>query len=91
MVSSAFQELREMVAHSATVQSSAVELLKGLADKLNELADHPSADDIRALAQEIKGHAQELGAAIALHEGKNDDEEPEPPDEDEDEDDIERR
>lgn len=86
MVKSAFEELRDMVAHSTTVQSAAVELLRNLADRLNEIAEHPSAEDIRALSEDIRAHATELGTAIALHAEEEEEEggtdEPDEPDDD---------
>lgn len=67
MVTESFRELKELVEHSASVQASAVVLLRDLADRLNEIAKHPTATDIRMLAADIKQHAQELASAVALH------------------------
>lgn len=85
MVTQAFRELKELVEHSAGVQASAVELLRGLADKLADLAKHPSAADIRALAADIRQQAQELSGAVALHKDKDEEEEEKEEDEDEEE------
>ena len=68
-----------LVVKSASVQNSAVELLNGLADRLDEIAKAPSAAAIRALSAEIHRHAEELGTAIARH-AEDETEEPGPED-----------
>jgi len=69
MVSQEFARLARMVERQSTANASAVELLQGLADKIGDLANHPSAQDIRALADQVKKNAKDLAAAITLHEG----------------------
>lgn len=83
MVAKEFEELRNMISHSTSVQASAVTLLRGLADKLADLADHPSADEIRDLSQDIRQHAGELAAAIAMHQSGGGEEEKEEPEDEE--------
>jgi hypothetical protein len=86
MVAHSFQELKQMIEQSTTVQRSAIELIKNLAERLEEIAQHPSAEEVRKLAQDIRQHAEELAGAIAMH-AKDDEEEgeagvePEEPDE----------
>jgi phage-related tail protein len=81
MVSEEFARLARQIEKQATVTGSAVELLKGLADKIGDLANHPSAADIRKLADQVKQNAKDLAAAIAMHEDgeEKDTGEPAPP------------
>lgn len=64
MARDAFEELRELVLHSATVQASAVDLLKDIAARLEA---NPTPDEIRELSQTLRAHADELGSAVAMH------------------------
>jgi len=66
MVASSFEELRELVRHSTSVQASAAALLKDLAGRLADMANHPDAAQIKQLSDELRQHAQELGEAIAM-------------------------
>lgn len=68
MVETAFGKLKQQIEHSTSLQRSAVALITGLGDQLKELAKHPSADEINALADELAAHARELADAIAAHE-----------------------
>lgn len=74
MVRQSFDELKAHLEHSATVQTSAVELLKDLADRISDIANHPSAQEISALATEVRQHADALAGAIAKHAGDDDEE-----------------
>ena len=47
---------------------------EGLADQIRELADHPSKEDIKALADQLSAHADDLSEAIALNEGETEEE-----------------
>lgn len=67
MVREAYLELKEAIDQAANVQEAAIELIKGLADRLAEIAEHPSAEEIRALSTEMRRRAGELADAIALH------------------------
>ena len=55
-------------------QRPAVELIKGLADQIRELSDHRSKEDIKALADQLSAHADDLSEAIALNEGETEEE-----------------
>ena len=68
MVEAAFNELKEHIEHAANVQQSAIVLIKDMADRLNELANAPSAEAIRELAEKLRTSADELANAIADHE-----------------------
>ena len=68
MVSKEFARLARQIERQSTVNSSAVELLKGLADKIADLANHPTANDIRHLADQVKQNAKDLASALAVHE-----------------------
>lgn len=84
MVRVSFDQLRQQIEHSTTVQKSAVELIRGLADKIAEIGTHPTPEEMEELANQLRAHAGELANAIALHEGHP--EEPDEPDEPDEED-----
>ena len=70
MAQQSFEELKTAVEHATTVKQAALELIHDMGDRLADLADHPSPDEIRALAETLRQHADELAAGISDHAGE---------------------
>ena len=68
MVQESISHLQQQIEHAATVQQSAVTLLNYLREQLEEMAQHPDAAQIKALADELRTHTDKLAAAISAHE-----------------------
>lgn len=60
-------DLKREVAEQRTVTTSAIALLAGLKQRLDEIADNPSEDEIRALAADLDAQQAELAAAISAN------------------------
>lgn len=70
MTTTGFEAIREQVSHATNVQRSAIQLIQGLADKIDELSTHPNEQELHELADELRAQAETLATAIAAHEGK---------------------
>lgn len=68
----ALEKLKDAIEHATNVQQGAIVLIKDLADKLNSMAQHPDAEEIRRLAAELRQRADELAGAIAEHADEDD-------------------
>lgn len=78
-IAMAFEELKQAIERAKDVQHAAVVMIQDLAKKLNDLAQHPDAEEMRRLARELHSRADELASAIAEHEENGEGEEkPEP-------------
>lgn len=72
MVAESIQHLREQIEHSKTVKERAITLLEHLRDRLEDLANHPTAAEIRALADELRTNTDSLAAAVGEGEEEED-------------------
>ena len=72
MVAESIAHLREQIEHAKTVKERAVELLHYMRDKLDDLANHPNAAEIRALADELRANTDKLSEAIGEGEEEED-------------------
>jgi|SRR5215475_13006730 len=70
MVAESIQHLREEIEHAKTVKQRAVTLLEHMRERLEDLANHPTAAEIRALASELRTNTDSLAAAIGEGEGE---------------------
>jgi tRNA U34 5-carboxymethylaminomethyl modifying GTPase MnmE/TrmE len=68
MVAESIAHLREQIEHAKTVKERAVTLLEHMRERLEDLANHPSAAEIRALADELRTNTDTLAAAIGEEE-----------------------
>ena len=66
-VSEAFERLKTEVTETRTVAASAVALIGGLAERLRELADAPTSEEIAALADELDAAQNDLASAITAN------------------------
>jgi len=71
MVAESITHLREQIEHAKTVKEKAVALLEHMRERLDELANHPTAAEIRALADELRTNTDKLATAIG--EGEDED------------------
>lgn len=70
----AFEELKQAIDRSLSVQAAAIVLIKDLADKIANMAQHPNAEEMRKLAAELHQKADDLANAIADKEEDGEDE-----------------
>ena len=86
MTSTGLEAIRQQISHATNVQRSAVQLIEGLATKIDELSKHPNEHELHELAEELREQAENLALAVAAHEGGGEPtEHPEDLDEDEEE------
>lgn len=67
MPQESFEELKTAVEKSTTVKQAAMELIRHMGEKLNDMANHPDPNELRRLAQELSQSAQDLSDKIADH------------------------
>ena len=67
MARESFQELVNAVEHASSVKAAALVLIRQMGDKLTELATHPSAEELKGLADSLRQHADKLAEGIAEH------------------------
>ena len=72
MVAESITHLREQIEHAKTVKEKAVALLEHMRERLDELANHPTAAEIRALADELRTNTDRLATAIGEGEEEED-------------------
>jgi len=69
VITMTLNELKAQVAANTAVEASAIELIKGIAARLDDLKDDPT--EIAALAEELRASATALGDAVSANTPKN--------------------
>lgn len=67
MARESFEQLKGAVEHAANVKAAALVLIKQMGDRLTELANNPTPEELKALAAELTSHADALAEGISNH------------------------